>query len=79
MMNALTTPTAQLVAGLLIGVAVFAAFAIGGDVGSAAINGGLVMAFVVLVHIGRRRSQALEVTDQFAVLRPPGPARASVA
>ena len=27
----------------------------------------------------RFRTRSLEVTDQFAVLRPPGPARASVA
>jgi hypothetical protein len=61
MMRSLTTPTAQLVAGLLLGAAVFAAFAIGQDLGSAVISGGLVVAFVLLVHVGRRRSQSLEV------------------
>ena len=61
MMNALMTPTAQLVAGLLLGAAVFVAFAIGGDLGSAFVSAGIVLAFVVFVHFGRRRSEALEV------------------
>ena len=61
MMNALMTPTAQLVAGLLLGAGVFVAFAIGGDLGSAFISAGIVVAFVLFVHFGRRRSQALEV------------------
>ena len=61
MMNALRTPTAQLVAGLLLGAGVFVAFAIGGDLGSALISAGIVVAFVLFVHFGRRRSQALEV------------------
>ena len=61
MMNALRTPTAQLVAGLLLGAAVFVAFAIGGDLGSAFVSAGIVVALVVVVHFGRRRSQALEV------------------
>jgi uncharacterized membrane protein len=61
MMNALRTPTAQLVAGLLLGAAVFVAFAIGGDLGSAFVSAGIVVAFVLVVHFGRRRSQALEV------------------
>ena len=60
-MNTLSTPTAQLLAGLLIAAAVVAAFAIGGDVRSAIVSGGIVAAFVVLVYFGRRRSQALEV------------------
>ena len=61
MMNALRTPTAQLVAGLLLGAAVFVAFAIGGDLGSAFLSAGIVVAFMLVVHFGRRRSQALEV------------------
>jgi hypothetical protein len=61
MMNALRTPTAQLVAGLLLGAGVFVAFVIGGDLGSALISAGIVVAFVLFVHFGRRRSQALEV------------------
>ena len=61
MMNALRTPTAQLVAGLLLGAGVFVAFAIGGDLGSAFVSGGIVVAFVLFVHFGRRRSEALEV------------------
>jgi hypothetical protein len=60
-MNTISTPTAQLLAGLLIAAAVVAAFAIGGDVRSAIVSGGIVAAFVVLVYFGRRRSQALEV------------------
>ena len=55
------TPTAQLVSGLLLGAAVFVAFAIGGYLGSAFLSAGIVVAFVLLVHFGRRRSQALEV------------------
>lgn len=60
-MNSLSTETAQLVGGLAIGGAVIAAFLIGGDVTSALISGALVIAFVLLVHFGRRRSQSLEV------------------
>ena len=60
-MNALTTPTAQLVGGLLIGAAVFVAFAIGDDVDSALISGGIVVAFVIAVFAGRRRSDSLRV------------------
>jgi hypothetical protein len=40
MMKTLNTPTAQLVAGLLIAAAVVVAFVIGGDSGSALVNGG---------------------------------------
>jgi hypothetical protein len=61
MMNALRTPTAQLVAGLMIGAAVFVAFAIGGDLGSASVSAGIVVAFVLFVHFGRRHNQTLEV------------------
>jgi hypothetical protein len=61
MMKTLNTPTAQLVGGLLLGAAVGAAFLIGDDVSSALVNGGIVIAFVLLVHVGRRRSQSLEV------------------
>ena len=61
MMNALRTPTAQLVAGLLLGAAVFVAFVVGGDLGSAFVSAGIVVAFVLFVHVGRRRSQTLEV------------------
>jgi hypothetical protein len=61
MMKTLNTPTAQLVGGLLLGAVVFVAFAVGQDLGSGLVSGGLVIAFVVLVHVGRRRSQSLEV------------------
>ena len=60
-MKSLNSPTAQLAAGLLLGAAVFAAFAIGQGLGPALVSGGLVVAFVLLVHVGRRRSQSLEV------------------
>ena len=61
MRKSLQSPTAQLAGGLLLGAAVFAAFAIGQDLGAAFVSGGLVVAFVVLVFVGRRRSQSLEV------------------
>ncbi len=61
MMDSLNTPMAQLLAGVLIGVAVLAAFVAGGDTGSGLVGGGLVVGFMLLVYFGRRRSQALEV------------------
>jgi hypothetical protein len=61
MMKSLNTPMAQLVAGLLIGAAVFAAFAIGDSLGAALVSGGIVVAFVLTVHLGRRRIESLEV------------------
>ena len=61
MMKSLNTPTAQLVGGLMIGAAVFAAFAIGDGLGAALVSGGIVVAFVLTVHLGRRRSESLEV------------------
>ena len=60
-MKTLSSPTAQLVAGLLLGAAVFTAFAVGQGLGPAVFSGGLVMAFAVLVYVGRRRSQSLEL------------------
>jgi hypothetical protein len=47
MRNSLQSPTVQLVAGLLLGAAVLAAFAIGQDLGSALVSGALVVAFGV--------------------------------
>jgi O-antigen/teichoic acid export membrane protein len=61
MMKSMSTPTAQLVFGLLIGAAVIAAFAIGGDMSSALVSGALVVAFVLFVYFGRRHSEAVEV------------------
>ena len=61
MNRTLNSPVAQLVGGLLIGAAAIAAFLIGGDTGSAAITGGLVLGFVLLVYFGRRRSESLQV------------------
>jgi hypothetical protein len=60
-MKTLNSPTAQLAGGLLIATAVVVAFAIGDDLGSALVSGGIVAAFAVLVYVGRRRSQSLEM------------------
>jgi len=51
----------QLTVGLVLVAAVFAAFAIGGDAGYGAFSAGLVLAFIVLVYFGRRRSDTLDV------------------
>jgi hypothetical protein len=61
MMKALCTPTAQLVGALLIAAAVFVAFLIGDNAGSAAVSGGLVAAFALAIYFGRRRSESLAV------------------
>jgi hypothetical protein len=61
MKSSVNTPAAQLAGGLLIGAAVVAAFLIGGDPGSAAVSGALVVGFVLFVYVGRRHSEAVEV------------------
>ena len=61
MKSSMNSPAAQLAAGLLIGAAVVVAFLIGGDPGSAAISGALVVGFVLFVYVGRRHSEAVEV------------------
>jgi O-antigen/teichoic acid export membrane protein len=61
MKSSLNTPVAQLAGGLLIGAAVAVAFLIGGDPGSAAVSGALVVGFVLFVYVGRRHSEAVEV------------------
>jgi hypothetical protein len=53
--------TGQLSLGLLLVAAVFVAFAIGGDAGDGAIGAAIVLAFLVLVLFGRRRSDTLDV------------------
>jgi hypothetical protein len=51
----------QLALELVIVAAVFAAFAIGDGLASALVSAGIVLAFVLVVHLGRRRAQSLEV------------------
>jgi hypothetical protein len=51
----------QLTLGLILVAAVFVAFAIGDDAGNGAIGAGLVLAFLLLVYLGRRRSDTLDV------------------
>jgi uncharacterized protein (TIGR03382 family) len=51
----------QLSLGLLLVLAVFVAFAIGGDAGNGAISAAIVLAFLLLVLLGRRRSDTLDV------------------
>jgi hypothetical protein len=53
--------TGQLSMGLLLVLAVFVAFAIGDDSGSGAISAAIVLAFLLLVVFGRRRSDTLGV------------------
>jgi hypothetical protein len=61
MMKSLESPIAQLVAGLLLGLATAGAFLVGGDAVAGLVGGGLVIALILAVHFGRRRSQTLEV------------------
>jgi len=53
--------TGQLSLGLLLVAAVFVAFTIGGDAGEGAVSAAIVLAFLLLVLFGRRRSDTLEV------------------
>ena len=53
--------TGQLSLGLLLVAAVFVAFAVGGDAGDGAVGAAIVLAFLVLVLFGRRRSDTLDV------------------
>ena len=62
MMKTLSTPAAQVAMGALIAAAVFAAYLLGGQsLGQAAIAGGLVLGFMVLVTAARRRSDTFDV------------------
>ena len=54
-------PILQLMAELVLVIAVGGAFAVGGSPGDGLISAGIVLGFVVLVHAGRRRSGTLEV------------------
>jgi MYXO-CTERM domain-containing protein len=56
-----TTTAGQLAIGLLIVAAVFVAFAVGGEPGQGAISAAIVLAFLLLVLLGRRRSDTLDV------------------
>ena len=56
-----TSTTGQLGLGLLLVAAVFVAFAIGDDAGSGAVSAAIVLAFLLLVLFGRRRSDTLDV------------------
>jgi hypothetical protein len=53
--------TGQLSLGLLLVAAVFVAFTIGGDAGDGAVSAAIVLAFLLLVFFGRRRSDTLDV------------------
>ena len=51
----------QLSIGLVLVAGVFAAFAAGGDLGYGVFSAALVLAFLLLVYFGRRRSDTLDV------------------
>jgi hypothetical protein len=51
----------QLTLGLILVAAVFVAFAIGGDPGHGAVSAAIVLAFLLVVLFGRRRSDTLDV------------------
>jgi hypothetical protein len=53
--------TGQLSLGLILVAGLFAAFAIGGEVGDGAIGAAIVLAFLLLVLFGRQRSDTLDV------------------
>jgi hypothetical protein len=53
--------TGQLILGLVLVAAVFIAFAVGGDAGQGAVSAAIVLAFLLLVLFGRRRSDTLDV------------------
>jgi hypothetical protein len=51
----------QVTMGLVLVAAVFVAFALGGDVADGAISAAILLAFLLLVYFGRRRSDTLDV------------------
>jgi hypothetical protein len=53
--------TGQLSIGLLLVAAVFVAFALSGDLGNGAVSAAIVLAFLLVVLFGRRRSDTLDV------------------
>ena len=56
-----TSANGQLTLGLVLVAGVFAAFAAGGDAGFGLVTAALVLAFLLLVYFGRRRSDTLDV------------------
>ena len=56
-----TSTAGQLGLGLLLVAAVFVAFALGDDLGNGAFSAAIVLAFLLLVLFGRRRSDTLDV------------------
>lgn len=61
MNEAMHTRNAQLAAMLGITAATFGVFHFADGIGSALVVGAILLAFTVLVHVGRRRSDTLEV------------------
>ena len=55
------SPTGQLMLGLVLVAAVFVAFAVGGDAGEGVVSAAIVLAFLLLVLLGRRHSDTLDV------------------
>jgi hypothetical protein len=55
------SPTGQLMFGLVLVAAVFVAFTVGGDAGQGAVSAAIVLAFLLLVLLGRRYSDTLDV------------------
>jgi hypothetical protein len=55
------SPTGQLMFGLVLVAAVFVAFAVGGDAGEGAVSAAIVLGFLLLVLLGRRHSDTLDV------------------
>jgi hypothetical protein len=55
------SPTGQLMLGLVLVAAVFVAFAVGGDAGQGAVSAAIVLAFLLLVLLGRRHNDTLDV------------------
>jgi O-antigen/teichoic acid export membrane protein len=53
--------TGQLTVGLVLVAAVFAAFAVGADATFGLVSAALVLAFLLVVYFGRRRSDTLDV------------------
>jgi hypothetical protein len=51
----------QLALGLILVAAVFVAFVVGGDTGNGAISAAIVLAFLLVILLGRRRSDTLDM------------------
>jgi hypothetical protein len=55
------SPTGQMTVGLVLVAAVFVAFALNDDAANGAIGAALVLAFLLVVYFGRRRSDTLDI------------------